>query len=207
MGERGTCWAKGLHTWERPRGQACEQEGRRSRLSSRALCFPTALLQTFGASGTHIWRPLDLPPRPTHPSRPSSQQFTALLVLPGLLRPRFPARSSGSEWETGRGLHRELCSPTSSLGAAPQAVSTANSRKWAEGDRISGAGGGGVGCGCARSGRAHFPPDVFSHKLREMRNKKRARLLRTSLRSPLGRSSDGDSEHPQVRLSTRDQLG
>ena len=56
--------------------------------------------------------------------------------------------------------------PPSSLGAAPQAVSTANSRKWAEGDKISGAGGG-VGYGCARSGGAHFPPDVFSHKLRE----------------------------------------
>lgn len=67
MGERGTCWAKGLHTWERPRGQACEQEGRRSRLSSRALCFPTALLQTFGASGTHICRPLDLPAAPLTP--------------------------------------------------------------------------------------------------------------------------------------------
>lgn len=158
--------------------EADEAASRPGRSASPQRCFK--LLGPLGPTfGGHLTSP-----RPTHPSRPSSQQFTALPVLPGLLRPRFPARSSGSEWETGRGLHRELCSPTSSLGAAPQAVSTANSRKWAEGDRISGAGGG-AGCGCVRSGRAHFPPDVFSHKLREMRNKKRARLLRTRPAEPI----------------------
>ena len=123
--------------------EADEAASRPGRSASPQRCFK--LLGPLGPTfGGHLTSP-----RPTHPSRPSSQQFTALPVLPGLLRPRFPARSSGSEWETGRGLHRELCSPTSSLGAAPQAVSTANSRKWAEGDRISGAGGG-AGCGCAR---------------------------------------------------------
>lgn len=149
------------------------------RSASPQRCFK--LLGPLGpTSGGHLTSP-----RPTHPSRPSSRQFTALSVLPGGAPAQVPRSLLGVRMGTRPGGSIVNCAlPTSSLGAAPQAVSTANSRKWAEGDRISGVGGR-VGCGCARSGGAHFPPDVFSHKLRGTGNKKRARLLRTRPAEPI----------------------
>lgn len=81
---------------ERPRGQACEQGGRRNRLLSGALRW--RYFKLWGplgpTSGGH------LPPRPT-PSAKQPAQFVAP-GPPGLLRPRFAhSLLGGQNGETG----------------------------------------------------------------------------------------------------------
>lgn len=67
MGERGTCWAKGLPTWERPRGQPVSRQADEAASRPGCSASPQRCFKLLGPLGPTFGGHLTSPPAPLTP--------------------------------------------------------------------------------------------------------------------------------------------